>query len=125
MIVKRLTPHFTETELRCRCRRPECDAVPMDQIFMQRLEALRVEWGKPLLPTSGQRCEFQNRLVGGAPDSYHLKGRAVDFWFQDTEELARFETLAAKFGMNGLGSGRHLIHCDNRPSMARWHYADK
>ena len=41
------------------------------------LEAIRAQFG-PFLPTSGYRCPQLNRAIGGAANSQHMKGEAVD-----------------------------------------------
>lgn len=119
-----LTPHFTDEEMKCHCGRVECDAVPMDFRFLAMLEDLRVDWGKPLSPTSARRCVYWNQKQGGAPNSMHLKGRAVDFWFQKTHELIQFLILVEKHGFGGVGHGHHLLHIDNGPAGRRWSYRD-
>jgi uncharacterized protein YcbK (DUF882 family) len=97
----------------------------MDAGFMARLEALRLEWGTPLTPTSGMRCEEWNRKVGGAPSSMHLKGRAADFFFSSPHVTRRFYQLCEKHGFGGIGRGDHLVHIDDRDEPARWTYDDK
>lgn len=42
------------------------------------LEPVRMEWGKPLRINSGYRCAALNKVVGGSPRSYHLRGQAAD-----------------------------------------------
>lgn len=42
------------------------------------LDPLREKWGKPIIVTSGYRCQKLNRAVGGASKSQHLYGEAVD-----------------------------------------------
>lgn len=42
------------------------------------LEPLREMLGRPIHISSGYRSPVLNRLVGGAPDSAHLYGRAAD-----------------------------------------------
>lgn len=42
------------------------------------LEPLREALGKPIRITSGYRSPVINRLVGGAPESAHVDGRAAD-----------------------------------------------
>lgn len=46
------------------------------------LEPLRQHFGKPISINSGYRCPELNRAVGGARNSYHMKGRAADIPFK-------------------------------------------
>lgn len=43
------------------------------------LQPIRDKIGKPIIITSGFRCPKVNTLVGGKPNSQHLKGQAADF----------------------------------------------
>jgi uncharacterized protein YcbK (DUF882 family) len=121
----RLTPHFKKSELACRCRRRDCQAVPMNRAFMQRLEAIRMDWGRPLVVTSGVRCEIWNKKVGGADQSQHVLGLAVDLYFLETNEAVAFAALAEKHGFGGIEAGIHLVHLDGRSGHARWTYDHK
>lgn len=42
------------------------------------LDPLREAYGKPIIVTSGFRCEELNRLVGGSKTSHHRTGQAAD-----------------------------------------------
>lgn len=42
------------------------------------LDAVRIEWGQPILVNSGYRSVELNARVGGVPTSAHMVGRAVD-----------------------------------------------
>ena len=44
----------------------------------QVLDPLRERYGKPIRVTSGYRCPRLNTLVGGSPNSQHMKGEAAD-----------------------------------------------
>ena len=51
------------------------------------LDPLREAYGKPIIVTSGFRCEKLNKAVGGAASSQHVKGQAADIRsMQDTPE---------------------------------------
>ena len=117
-----LSPHFLVNEFSCRCLRPECDAQRMLPSFMAKLEDLRLLYGQPLIPTSGERCAFWNKKIGGAPESQHLIGNAVDFHFPSFAEVKDFMVLAEKAGFNGIGYGKSKIHVDDRKEHARWTY---
>jgi len=122
---ERLTKNFTRAELRCRCRRETCDALAMDSAFMERLQQVREEWGKPLIVTSGARCAYWNKKVGGSPRSQHVFSRAVDLYFEHPNDVVAFSALAEKHGFGGIGVGVHLVHLDTREGKARWTYDDK
>lgn len=123
IIDKLLTPHFRLGEMRCRCRRPDCEADPMDMDFMRLLESLRVEWGKPLVITSGARCLYWNAAKGGGVRSQHLYGKAADLHLEGVDEIEELALLAEKLGFGGIGQGdTHLLHVDTGPHGRRWTY---
>lgn len=51
------------------------------------LEPVRLRVGLPIFITSGYRSEKLNRIVGGAANSFHLYGRAVDILCSDMSKL--------------------------------------
>ena len=57
--------------------------------------------GKPIIVTSGYRCEKLNRAVGGAASSQHVKGEAADIRsVEDTpEENKKLYDLIVKLGL--------------------------
>ena len=58
---------------------PTAEAVPlMVELIDKVLDPIRERWGVPLYVNSGYRCPELNKLVGGAPNSYHLRGMAAD-----------------------------------------------
>jgi uncharacterized protein YcbK (DUF882 family) len=97
----------------------------MDMTFMQKIEALRYDWGLPLVVTSGSRCRFWNAQVGGAEHSQHLFGLAVDFHFEHPNECKAFGAIVDKHGFGGMGVGIHLVHVDGREGHHRWTYENR
>ena len=65
------------------------------------LDPLREAYGKPIIVTSGYRCERLNRAVGGAASSQHVKGEAADIRsVEDTpEENKKLFDLIVKLGL--------------------------
>lgn len=65
------------------------------------LDPLREAYGKPIIVTSGYRCEKLNRAVGGAASSQHVKGEAADIRsVQDTlEENKKLYDLIVKLAL--------------------------
>lgn len=65
------------------------------------LDPLREAYGKPIIITSGFRCEELNRLVGGSKTSQHRTGQAADIrTITDTpEENKKLYDLIIKLGL--------------------------
>lgn len=51
------------------------------------LEPARQEYGHPIEVTSGYRSERLNKVVGGNPNSQHLRGQAADLQADNLERL--------------------------------------
>ena len=51
----------------------------MLELIVNCLQPIREKLGKPMIITSGYRNSQVNKLVGGASNSGHTKGQAVDF----------------------------------------------
>ena len=107
---------FKLEEFKCPCGRKECDAPAMDMTTLLKLDGLRLELGESMQVTSGARCSFWNKRVGGADQSQHLLGRAVDISCPDGVYMRRLLLLAMKHGFS-VGVKKHLIHLDTRPGV--------
>ncbi len=66
-------PNFVEAEFACKCG---CGLADMDPDFMRRLQAIRDDFGRPMIITSGFRCPAHNDAIGGGPE--HVLGLAAD-----------------------------------------------
>ena len=60
------------------------------------LDPLREAWGRPIIVTSGYRCEVLNKLVGGVPTSQHKQGQAADISAGSIEDNKKLFDLAIK-----------------------------
>ena len=59
---------------------PPADVVAnLRDLCVQVLEPVRLHYGVPIIPSSGYRSPALNAAIGGAKNSQHCKGRAVDF----------------------------------------------
>lgn len=83
-----------------------------------RLQVIRDLLAKPIIINSGYRSPQHNTAVGGAQNSFHLKGMAADIVVPGlaAHEVQRF----LKNWSGGLGSYAHFTHVDIRPNRARW-----
>lgn len=78
---EKITPHFLVREFRCK---DGSDKILMSDETVALLEKIRTFYrkqhpGATLVVISGYRTPAWNRHVGGAKNSQHVKGRAVDF----------------------------------------------
>ena len=58
------------------------------------LDQIREKFGKPINVSSGYRCEKLNKLVGGAKNSFHLKGCAADLYGKTNEQTKQIFKIA-------------------------------
>lgn len=98
---KQLSPHFHQNEFRCCCQGRYCNGFPaeMHTALISGLEQIRNSFNRPLLITSGVRCQTRNREVGGIVHSKHLIGHAADCYIPGVS----VDTLADAARQAGLG----------------------
>lgn len=114
-------PHFQIAEFSCKCAGRFCDgAYWHEPVFLDALEMLRAEIGKPLVINSAHRCAQWNAAIGGAPFSRH-KTLAVDISLRRHDRFAVLRA-ARVTGFSGLGLARNFIHLDRRAVPATWFY---
>lgn len=135
MTEKKITEHFHLDEFDCHDGQPVPPGVvpSIYRLCTDVLEVIRVEWGGPILITSGWRSQKHNQAVGGAPQSTHLTGKGADI---RPVYLARVPHLTLTIErlisqgklptLGGLGLYKGWLHVDirQRPQgrqIARWH----
>lgn len=109
---------FDAYEFRCRCG----SCIHKDGWFIHRglvdkLQIIRNLFDKPMVISSGVRCEAHNRASDGAAKSYHLPkmgGRACDILVTDFRDRATIIQEALRIGLT-VGLNKRFIHLDNRP----------
>lgn len=110
-----MTPHFTDAELACKCG---CGMLPQRD-FMERVEGVRLVFGRPMKVTSAARCAKYNATVSSTGTTGpHTTGRAIDFALAG-EDAFDVMKLAMKRGFTGIGVsqkgewGKRFLHLDD------------
>jgi uncharacterized protein YcbK (DUF882 family) len=83
--------------------------------LLQKLKGLRYRVKKPVIITSGYRCQKYNLKVGGVKNSYHLLGMAADIHVPGIS-IAELLQVTREFGFQGIGfyPRRNFLHLDVR-----------
>jgi hypothetical protein len=116
----KLTEHFTLDEFLVSetAARLGIDNSPPNNVFLnltetaRRMEKVRELLGVPIRITSGYRCPALNKAIGGAAESFHMLGLAVDFiapTFGTPLDIClkiaasgiKYDQLIHEFGRNG------------------------
>jgi uncharacterized protein YcbK (DUF882 family) len=123
----RFFDYDTDPRLACSC----CGARGMADAFLDRLDVLRLAFGKPLSISSGYRCPKHNAAVSSSgPNGPHTTGCAVDIPVSGADAY-RLVQLATAQGFRGIGiaqkgaAGTRFIHLDDLDGPTRpriWSY---
>ncbi len=122
----KITDNFNSEEFDCKdgtkypeeliqtCLKPLCQA----------LEEIRKITG-PIHILSGYRTPKHNKKVGGAKNSHHVKGVAVDIATRNLDPKALYKAilrliLQKKIPEGGIGLYKSWVHYDLRGERARW-----
>lgn len=94
-------------------------------ILAEQLQALRDHLGKPITITSGYRSKEHNKKIGGALDSYHVRGMAADIQVagmkpKDVAEEIEKLIKEGKMLEGGIGIYNSWVHYDHRNKRIRW-----
>jgi len=122
--------NFTWDEaIRGGARIPANAAITLNIVSIARaLDEVRALLGnQPITITSWYRPPAVNRAVGGASQSTHLFGHAVDFQHATLSPRAVYDRLNPWWGSRGGLAwcdrpGRSFVHIDQRGYRARWLY---
>ena len=104
-------PNFTPEEIACK----GTGELFLDLGAMDMLQEFRGILGVPFSPNSAYRSAKHNKAIGGAVNSWHLKGRAFDIPI--TKKLTRdmIHKAAKKAGFLTVLDYDNFCHIDNRP----------
>jgi uncharacterized protein YcbK (DUF882 family) len=114
-------PNFQEKEFRCR----HCGVAAMQPEYLERLQALRTAYGRPMTITSGYRCPEHPVEAAKAEPGMHATGRAADIGVSGADAV-RVLQLALGLGFTGIGVQQkgpaRFLHLDLRQHPAIWSY---
>ena len=116
-----LSPSFHVREFACK---DGSDTVLIDTALVALLQRIRNWAGKPVRITSGYRTPSHNAKIGGAANSYHIKGRAADIVI-DGKSIAAVAAFAEAIGVGGVerNEDTNYVHIDTRAS--RYYFRHK
>ncbi len=88
----------------------------IDSALVLKLERLREYCGFPLIITSGYRSPNKNQEVGGATESFHLRGQAVDVSIKGFSSSMLYRLVKGAFltGFGGIILYPSHVHLDIR-----------
>lgn len=115
-------PNFKPEELCCF----HCGLLMVNPKALTTLQQTRKLWKSPMVVNSGTRCAHYNGQVGGAPNSYHLRGMAFDIHMPHSwtgKHVASFLYYATVAGFRGFGLYKTFIHLDIGPHRT-WEQGD-
>ncbi len=119
-----LSKNFNRQEFACQGKNCCGGAAPVHPDLAAGLQELRDKAGAPLGISSGFRCRSHNKKIGGAENSLHTLGMAVDITCPDNLTALQMAEIAESievFREGGIGIYKSWLHVDVRKtSKARW-----
>lgn len=107
----KISANFTVKEFACK---DGTDSVLVDREFVaDKLQKIRSHFKVPVTINSGYRTDSYNKKVGGAANSYHVKGQAYDIVVKG-KTPAEVAAYAYSIGIPGIIQYNTFVHVDSR-----------
>ena len=125
----KLSEHFTLGELTKSGSHPEVYNIPSHEAIANLtnlskwLEVLRERAGTPIIINSGYRSPQLNRKIGGAANSNHLTGCAVDIRTSGMEQAICYAAILIKYSKESNQDFDELLIEKNRYGAVWVHFA--
>ena len=125
----KLSEHFTLGEFTKSGSHPEVYNIPSHEAIanLKRLcvwlEELRARYNAPIRINSGYRSPQLNRAIGGAVNSNHLTGCAVDIRVENMEQLLRYAVILLDISRDWHQDFDELLIEKNRYGAIWLHFA--
>jgi uncharacterized protein YcbK (DUF882 family) len=127
----RLTENFNLTEFASKdgSAFPEDVKVNLSELA-KNLQALRDHFGRSITITSGYRSPAHNVRIGGARDSFHVRGMAADIQISGVTPQSVYNAIellikTGKMKEGGLGLYKDFCHYDIRGKRIRWDFSKR
>jgi zinc D-Ala-D-Ala carboxypeptidase len=116
-------PSFTKAEFECR-HTGKCEMQPA---FLAVLQAIRNDFGRPMVITSGYRhWTHPVEARKGHTTGEHTKGTCADIACTDGRSRYELVTLALKHGVTRIGIAKNFVHlgigAQGLPVRVIWEY---
>lgn len=129
-----LSTHFKAKEFKCPCKKCSHKKVKVSSMLLFKLEMMitiidnSTEIHKPVIVLSGNRCEEENKRIGGHPNSAHIPnpdGEGADIKVKGMIPI-ELGLVAEEVGGLRIGIGKWGIHVDVKPPCpSKFWYYDK
>ena len=109
-----LSKNFSKLEVQCPCG---CGANKISSVLIEKLQKVRNIIGRPIIITSGVRCEFYNTSIKASMNSSHIPddygiGHAVDIACLNSKDRYELVEVAQKFFKRiGISKGSYGGGC--------------
>jgi uncharacterized protein YcbK (DUF882 family) len=114
--MKYLSKNFKDIEFKCKC----CGQFISNDALIWFLECIREHFKQPITIVSGTRCVRHNKECGGAENSQHLYGRAVDIQIKGVSPDSVYKYCDSININGGVGKYKTFTHIDVRNFKSRW-----